>query len=284
MKWALWPVLASASSNFTKECPKLWHYDEEYDTCRPGIEHVDLQCSGDLIQVNFNNIIFNDENNITVNSCTKGFEITGNDHMKTIRIRPEVCEADIHFEDDEIILRNTIKIKQDDTIYSIPFDCVFQRSNDEFPNMKKKNSKTRDRRDAIASSHSAFEINLEYVDSIFHNPLPSERRLIVGEDANVKIGLKQRIPGIEMAITNCTVFDSSYSQSYSVIDYPRCPDDIVKADIPSGSDQWENRLTYRVFEFVNAELDTSLMKLVCRVILCDASLDQSECRSTCGLK
>ena len=40
-----------------------------------------------------------------------------------------------------------------------------------------------------------------------------------------------------MAITNCTVFDSSYSQSYSVIDYPRCPDDLVKANIPSGSDQ-----------------------------------------------
>ena len=77
----------------------------------------------------------------------------------------------------QIILRNTIKIKQDDTIYSIPFDCVFQRSNDEFPNTKKKNS-NRDRRDAIASSHSAFEINLEYVDSVFHNPLPSERRLI----------------------------------------------------------------------------------------------------------
>ena len=49
------------------ECPKLWHYDEEYGSCRPGIEHVDLQCSGDLIEVNFNNIIFNDENNITVN-------------------------------------------------------------------------------------------------------------------------------------------------------------------------------------------------------------------------
>ena len=40
-----------------------------------------------------------------------------------------------------------------------------------------------------------------------------------------------------MAITNCTVFDSSYTQSYSVIDYPRCPDDLVKANIPSGSDQ-----------------------------------------------
>ena len=49
------------------ECPKLWHYDEEYGSCRPGIEHVDLQCSGDLIEVNFNNIIFNNENNITVN-------------------------------------------------------------------------------------------------------------------------------------------------------------------------------------------------------------------------
>ena len=54
---------------------------------------------------------------------------------------------------------------------------MFQRSNDEFPNTKKKNS-NRDRRDAIASSHSAFEIKLEYVDSVFHNPLPSERRLI----------------------------------------------------------------------------------------------------------
>ena len=60
---------------------------------------------------------------------------------------------------------------------------MFQRSNDEFPNTKKKNS-NRDRRDAIASSHSAFEIKLEYVDSVFHNPLPSERRLI-GEFLNL---------------------------------------------------------------------------------------------------
>ena len=66
---------------------------------------------------------------------------------------------------------------------------MFQRSNDEFPNTKKKNS-NRDRRDAIASSHSAFEIKLEYVDSVFHNPLPSERRLI-GKFENLlpKIGL-----------------------------------------------------------------------------------------------
>ena len=54
---------------------------------------------------------------------------------------------------------------------------MFQRSNDEFPITKKKNS-NRGRRDAIASSHSAFEINLQYVDSVFHNPLPTERRLI----------------------------------------------------------------------------------------------------------
>ena len=66
---------------------------------------------------------------------------------------------------------------------------------------------------------------------------PRIKLFLVGEDANVKIGLKQRIPGIEMAITNCTVFDSSYTQSYSVIDYPRCPDDLVKANIPSGSNQ-----------------------------------------------
>ena len=35
-------------------------------------------------------------------SCTKGYDISGNDHKKTIRIRPEECEADIHFEDDEV--------------------------------------------------------------------------------------------------------------------------------------------------------------------------------------
>ena len=55
------------SETMNLECPKLWHYDDEYGSCRPGIEHVDLQCSGDLIEVNFNNIIFNNENNITVN-------------------------------------------------------------------------------------------------------------------------------------------------------------------------------------------------------------------------
>lgn len=280
IEWALWPALATASSSI-KECPKLWHYDVEYESCRPGIEHVDLQCSGDIIQISFSNIIFDEENQISVNSCTKGYDINGTSHSKTIRIRPEECEGEILFEEDQIILRNHINITQNSHVHSIPLDCVFQRSNDEFRYEK---DSRRMRRDAIATAHSAFEIKLEYVDSVFHNPLPTERRLIVGEDANVKVGLKQRIPGIEMAITNCTVFDSTYSQSYSVVDYPRCPDDLVKADIPSGSDQWENRLTYRVFEFVNNNLDTSLMKLVCRVILCDARLDKSECRSGCGLK
>ena len=32
----------------------------------------------------------------------------------------------------------------------------------------------------------------------------------VGEPANVVIGLKQRISGIEMAVTNCTVFDEDH--------------------------------------------------------------------------
>ena len=48
--------------------------------------------------------------------------------------------------------------------------------------------------------------------------------------------------------------------------------------------KWENRLTYRVFEFVNAQLDTALLKLVCRVILCDARQKTSECRTRCGAK
>ena len=61
------PIYKFFSKAMNLECPKLWHYDEEYGSCRPGIEHVDLQCSGDLIEVNFNNIIFNNENNITVN-------------------------------------------------------------------------------------------------------------------------------------------------------------------------------------------------------------------------
>ena len=39
---------------------------------------------------------------INLFSCTKGYDISGNDHKKTIRIRPEECEADIHFEDDEV--------------------------------------------------------------------------------------------------------------------------------------------------------------------------------------
>ena len=59
----------------------------------------------------------------------------------------------------------------------------------------------------------------------------------VGENAHVLVGLKQKIAGIEMAVTNCTVFDDEFSQSYSVIDYPRCADSIVNAEIRVGSDQ-----------------------------------------------
>ena len=41
-------------------------------------------------------------------SCTKGYEISGNDHKKTIRIKPEECEAEIHFEDDEVSCEKNI--------------------------------------------------------------------------------------------------------------------------------------------------------------------------------
>jgi len=53
--------------HIVSECPRLWHYDENLEICRPGIEHVDLKCSGDLIQVDFKNIIFDKKNRITVN-------------------------------------------------------------------------------------------------------------------------------------------------------------------------------------------------------------------------
>ena len=59
----------------------------------------------------------------------------------------------------------------------------------------------------------------------------------VGETANVSIGLKQKISGVEMAITNCTVFDENYLKSYSVLDYPNCPDSLVKAQIPAAANQ-----------------------------------------------
>ena len=93
---------------------------------------------------------------------------------------------------------------------------------------------------------------------------PSIKLFLVGEDANVKIGLKQRIPGIEMAITNCTVFDSSYTQSYSVIDYPRCPDDLVKANIPSGSDQERFLRRSRVVNDLSRDRSRARSRARCR--------------------
>ena len=78
--------------------------------------------------------------------------------------------------------------------------------------------------------------------------------------------MKQKIAGIEMAVTNCTVFDDEFSQSYSVIDYPRCADSIVNAEIRVGSDQesfqFAQRLknlmiylaTFRYFIFKDIEI------------------------------
>lgn len=277
ISWTLLPMLALNSQEI-RDCPRMWHVDETTGKCRPGIEHVQLKCSGEMIEVQFNDIVFGDSMAISVNNCTTGYGIKMSYNARTIRIDPQVCDSHVHFEDDEVILRNYINIGRDGVVYSIPVDCVFQRSNEQH----KDHHIRRSRREAVATAHSRFDIKLQYVDSVFAGPLPSDRRLIVGEEASVIVGLQQRIKGIEMAVTNCTVFDEDYAQSYSVVDYPRCPDNRVKANIQNPSNQWENRLTYRVFEFVNAQLDTALLKLVCRVILCDARQETSECRTRCG--
>ena len=67
------------------------------------------------------------------------------------------------------------------TIYSIPVDCVFQRSNEEIPEISGnsgKYRKSRHRRDAVATADSHFEIKLEYMDDQFKGALPTDKRLI----------------------------------------------------------------------------------------------------------
>ena len=53
----------------SKQKSLTWSYNPELedDLCRPGIEHVGLKCSGDLIEVELKNIIFDHDNDITVN-------------------------------------------------------------------------------------------------------------------------------------------------------------------------------------------------------------------------
>ena len=97
--------------------------------CRPGIEHVQLTCSGELIEVEFNDILFGDSMAITVNkygslytvvylllnscftgiySCTTGYGIKMNYNARTVRIDPQVCDSHIHFEDDEVTFRHNM--------------------------------------------------------------------------------------------------------------------------------------------------------------------------------
>ena len=59
-------------------------------------------------------------------------------------------------------------------VYSIPIDCVFQRTNDHQNEHRVK----RTRREAVATAHSRFDIKLQYVDSVFSGPLPNDKRLI----------------------------------------------------------------------------------------------------------
>ena len=67
-----------------------------------------------------------------------------------------------------------ISIQQKGVVYSIPVDCVFQRTNDHQNEHRVK----RTRREAVATAHSRFDIKLQYVDSVFSGPLPNDKRLI----------------------------------------------------------------------------------------------------------
>lgn len=266
---------------FDGGCPELWHFDEVERVCLPNKENINLFCSADYINIQIDHLLLRPFSDITVNSCTKGIKVTQLEDTTSIEITPELCDAEVTFEDDQIILRNVVKIASGKEDLEIPFDCVFMSSDGISVDSGSFRTSRRNRRAAMAESNSHFDIRLDYYDNIFDSTLPESRRLVVGEDAFVMVGLKQKITGIEMAVTNCTVYDDQYSQSYSVIDYPRCPDNIVNAHIHQTTSQWENRISYRVFEFVNDDMTATLLKLVCRVILCDANLDTSECKKSC---
>jgi len=271
----------SYAKDFETECPELWHFDESEQICRPERENVNLECSAEKIKIELDNKLLRTYSDILVNECQEGFLVNQNEDSTEIIINPEVCDAEIFFEESEVILRNTVSMYYGKHLLSIPFDCAFVAGG-QHQDTVRQTSHSRKRRAAMAEATASFDITLDYFDQLFDEHLPPSRRLVVGEDAFVEVGLAQHIRGVEMGVTNCTVFDSNYAQSYSVIDYPRCPDDVVKAQLHPGSNQWANRLSYRVFEFVSDEMETSLLKLVCRVILCDANSAESECRKTCS--
>lgn len=278
---------AVAVKGFETGCPELWHFDAVEDMCRPDSNEVELSCTGDLVTISLNNQLLRPYSDITVNSCNSGVEVIQGEDATTILIIPEQCESEVIFDSEKIVLRNTVNIMYGKHDLKIPFDCLFHASaSQEIDSLAEFTPSYaisgRRRRSAIAQSSAVFDVKLDYYDDLYEGVLPDSRRLIVGENAHVLVGLKQKIAGIEMAVTNCTVFDDEFSQSYSVIDYPRCADSIVNAEIRVGSDQWENRISYKVFEFVNEDMTASLLKLVCRVILCDANLSSSECKMTCG--
>jgi len=268
-----------AHAELNRACPELWHFDAAEETCRPNRENVNLICDADLITIELDNILLRTYSDITVNSCTNGVHVSQKEKVTQIFISTEVCDAEVTFEDDQIVLRNVVQMSYGKEDLSIPFDCVYLSTEGQMVDSTRQASRRSRRALAEASAH--FDIKLDYYDAVFDSTLPPSRRLIVGEDAFVMVGIEQKIRGIEMAVTNCTVYDEEKTQSYSVIDYPRCPDNIVNAHLHSAPSQWENRLSYRVFEFVNDDMSTTLLKLVCRVILCDANLETSECKKTC---
>ena len=78
---------------------------------------------------------------------------------------------------------------------------------------------------------------MEYFDRKFEKILEPEIALTVGEYANVEISLDQKIKGIELGLSNCTVFGEGENDSFGVVDYPGCPDKIVKASVFDGESQ-----------------------------------------------
>jgi len=262
----------------SKDCPEFWHFNAATNACELSNLLFDVQCQQDGVKIIFSEDI--DLSEASIFGCDSDhFELDTDSNQ--ISVNFSTC-ATPEFLRDRVVVRNRLIFGKEE--HFLPIECTYMMSNDVGIQTAPEISDNRLRRStpAKAIGNAFFTVNLEYFDRKFEKILEPEKALTVGEYANVEISLDQKIKGIELGLSNCTVFGEGENDSFGVVDYPGCPDKIVKASIFDGESQWERRLSYRVFEFVSDSLAASVLRLACRAVICDSNDQESECKKQCS--
>ncbi|CBY06883.1 unnamed protein product [Oikopleura dioica] len=198
--------LAVYSLPNSKDCPEFWHFNEATNACELSKQLFNIQCHEDGVKITFSENI--DLSETSISGCeTDHFQRDAESNK--IFVNFSKC-ATTQFLQDRVIVSNQLVFGKEE--YRVPIECSYMMSDDvaiQTAPQSRENRLRRSSTPAKAIGNAFFTVNLEYFDKKFEKILEPEVALTVGEYANVEISLNQKIKGIELGLSNCTVFDPS---------------------------------------------------------------------------